>query len=75
MLQLGPLRPLGFACFLLASSDFAAAQTTSYVNVHGVPPGAGTQAQPYTSIHTRLDSAPVLPTRCTSGLRPDDVKP
>jgi hypothetical protein len=46
----------GFA-LALACSASAAAQTTWYVDVNAVPPGAGTQAQPYASIQYAIDQA------------------
>lgn len=46
---------------LLALASTARAQTTWYVDVHGIPPGGGTQASPYTSLQDAISRPTTLP--------------
>ncbi|HUR29641.1 MAG TPA: hypothetical protein VM509_15735 [Planctomycetota bacterium] len=50
MRQMPRFAMLRLVTFVFALSSAAFAQTTWHVDVHAVPPGAGTVAQPYTSI-------------------------
>jgi hypothetical protein len=55
MIRFQRLRLLGFASLLITLSAAANAQATWYVDVNAVPPGNGSQAQPYTSIQYAID--------------------
>ena len=44
------VRSVSTVCLLFAFAAVADAQTTWHVDVHGIPPGTGTLADPYTSI-------------------------
>lgn len=50
MLQLGPVRFAYLAGMLASLGGLVGAQSTWHVDVQGVPPGQGTQGDPYTSI-------------------------